>query len=479
MSTLGRALKNTAALSAAEILGKALNFVLMAVLARQLTPEDFGGYTTVLSLVWFLVPLSDLGISQVLTRETAADKGRAGVLLFNGLLVTGSLGVLGGLGMIVVAAAGRYPASLRPWIALASLAVLANVLTQSGYAVLRGLERMEIQAFASSMILIGVSAGGILLAWMGRGVEAQVILFVSTAIGGAIFTLGLLGKRILPWETRFDALLCRKLVRLALPISVLIFYSVALRWSDILILGQTRSMDDVAVYGTAQKVIDLANVVSASASAALFPLLAHRWRVSTQETHRLFLRALRFFADFGVGAAAGIAILAEPIVTLLFGGLYAPAAAPLRLLAWAFLFQVVSGPTGTLLIATGERLRKFVPVIGGIVALNIVLNITLTPRWGYLGSAWAFLATAAATFAVRQWIAAEHFARPPRVGSLLWRPVLAAAGMAGALWAVQPGSVFVSIVLGALVYFMGLFLLGEHRQEPYPDLWKALREARR
>ncbi len=39
-------------MSAAEILGKALNFVLMAVPARQLTPEDFGGYTTVLSLVW-------------------------------------------------------------------------------------------------------------------------------------------------------------------------------------------------------------------------------------------------------------------------------------------------------------------------------------------------------------------------------------------------------------------------------------------
>ncbi len=479
MSTLGRALKNTAALSAAEILGKALNFVLMAVLARQLTPEDFGGYTTVLSLVWFLVPLSDLGISQVLTRETAADKDRAGVLLFNGLLVTGSLGIAGGLLMTVIAAVGRYPASLRPWIALAGLAVLANVLTQSGYAVLRGLERMEIQAFVGSLILILVSAGGIFLAWMGRGIGAQVALFTTTAIGGAIFTLGLLEKRILPWEVRFDAALCRELVRLALPISVLIFYSVALRWSDILILGQTRGMDDVAVYGTAQKVIDLANVVSASASAALFPLLAHRWRISTRETHHLFLRALRFFADFGVGAATGIAILAEPLVTLLFGKLYAPAAAPLRLLALAFLFQVVSGPTGTLLIATGEQLRKFVPVIGGIVTLNILLNIAFTPRWGYLGSSWAFLATAAATFAVRQWIAAEHFARPPRMGVLLWRPALAALGMAGVLWIVRPGNVFAAVVVGASAYGAGLFFLREHRQEPYPDLWNALRETRR
>ncbi len=474
MSVLGRALKNTAALSAAEILGKALNFVLMAVLARQLTPQDFGGYTTILSLVWFLVPLSDLGLSQVLTRETAARKERAGILLFNGLMVSAFLGSAGGLLLVLVSFVGRYPSALRPWMALASLAVLANVLTQSGYAVLRGLERMEVQALVSSLILSAASLGGILLAWAGFGVEAQVALFVSASAAGAALTLNLLGRRILPWEPRFDFSVCRSLVRQALPISVLIFYSVAMRWSDILILGQTRGMGEVAVYGTAQKVIDLANVLSASASAALFPLLAHRWRLSAGETRRLFLRALRFFADFGVGAAAGISILAEPIVTTLFGELYAPAALPLRLLAWAFLFQVVSGPTGTLLIATGERLRKFVPVIGGIVALNIALNILLTPRWGYLGSAWAFLATALATFAVRQWIAGEHFERPPRMFPLLWRPALAAAGMAGVLWRLQPRNIFVSVAAGAAAYGLALALLGEYRQPPFPDLWNIL-----
>lgn len=92
MTGLERALKNTLALSAADIFGKALNFVLMAILARQLTPDDFGGYTTVLSLVWFLVPLSDRGLSQVLTRETAAERKRAGLLLFNGLLSAASWG---------------------------------------------------------------------------------------------------------------------------------------------------------------------------------------------------------------------------------------------------------------------------------------------------------------------------------------------------------------------------------------------------
>ncbi len=475
MNSLGRALKNTAALSAAELLGKVLNFVLMAVLARQLTPEDFGGYTTVLSLVWFLIPLSGMGVSQVLTRETAANRARAGLYLFNGLTVSGALGALGALTLLGLTA--RYPPGLRPWVALAALAVFTGVLTQSGYAVLRGLERMEVQALASSALLILTAGGGIALALLGYGIGAQVAWFTAVTAAGALLTLGWITRGILPWEARLETALCRRLVRLALPISVLIVYSVALRWSDILILGQTRGMSEVAVYGTAQKVVDLAGVVSASASAALFPLLAHRWRISSQETRRVFLRALRFFADFGVGAAAGMSILAEPIVATLFGEPYAPAAAPLRLLAWAFLLQVVSGPTGTLLIATGERLRRFVPVIGGLVALNVALNAALTPRWGYMGSAWAFLGTSAGVFLIRQRIAASHFADAPRMGRLLWRPALAALVMAALLWLIQPKTLWAAIPLGALGYLLTLALLGEHRQEPFPDLLALLRSA--
>ncbi len=472
MSTLGRAIKNTMVLSAAEILGKALNFLLMAMLARQLVPQDFGGYTTVLSLVWLLVPLSDLGISQVLTRETAADTSRAGVLFFNGVVINSMLGMLGA--GILLLLTPRYPPFMRPWVALAAAAVFSGTVTQSGYAVLRGLERMEIQALFSSAMLLFTSTGGIGLAWAGYGLGAQVTWFTLTTTGGAILTLWWVWHNIPPWHPRLHPQLCRQLLKEALPISVLIAYSVALRWSDILILGQTRDMPQVAVYGSAQKVIDLANVVSTSASAALFPLLAYRWRLSNAETQRVFQRALRFFADFGVGAAAGMMYLATPIVTTLFGEHYALAAAPLRILACAFLFQVVSGPTGTLMIATGERLHRFVPAIGGVVALNITLNLLLTPRWGYLGAAWAFLGTAVGVFAIRQWIAAAHFARPPRMPVLLWRPVLSAAGMGLILWVTRPPSIWGALLLGSLTYLLGLGILGEFRQSPYPDLYALL-----
>lgn len=476
MTGLERALKNTLALSAADIFGKALNFVLMAILARQLTPDDFGGYTTVLSLVWFLVPLSDLGLSQVLTRETAAERKRAGLLLFNGLIVSGFLGLGGGLLLCAIAFLGRYPDALRAWIALASLAVVSGTLTQTGYAVLRGLERMELQALASSLTLIVASLGGLTLAWQGFGMGAQVTFFSSAMILGAAFTLGILVRGQVRWQKQVDFTLCKQLLRMALPISVLIAYSVALRWSDILILGQTRGMADVATYGTAQKVIDLISVISASASAALLPLLAQRWRISGQKTHTLFLRALRFFTDFGVGAAAGLSMLAEPIITMLFGGRYALAGASLRILAFAFLFQVVSGPTGTLLIATGEKMRRFVPVIGTVVGLNVLLNLLLTPRWGYMGASWAFLGTSVAVFGVRQWIAAEHFKHAPRMFALLWRPVLAAAGMGGALWVVQPGNLWFAIGLGATAYLLVLGIVGEFQQAPYPELWHWLQE---
>jgi O-antigen/teichoic acid export membrane protein len=257
---------------------------------------------------------------------------------------------------------------------------------------------------------------------------------------------------------------------MALPITLLITYSVLLRWSDILILGQVRSMEEVAVYGAAQKTIDLAMVIITSVTGALLPVLSSQWRQSTEATQKIYFSSLRFYVAFGIAAAIGMTILSESISVTLFGEAYQVAALPLQILAWAFFFAVVSGPMGTMLLASGDYLNKVLIPMGIVATGNVVLNLIFAPRWGYLGSAVIFLLTAFATFVVRQWASQFFLDRTYPLIPLLFRPVIAGGGMALTLWGLRNTHLLVSVSVGATVFILLLAVLGEFKEEPYHSL---------
>jgi O-antigen/teichoic acid export membrane protein len=470
VSTLGRVVKNTVALLAADVFSKVINFVFIAILIRQLTPAEYGGYTTVISLILFLGPLTDLGISQVLIREVAANRPKAGVLLSNALLITAGLSVVSAGVLFAISAYANYPADLRPLIRIAALAVFGNAITQTAGSVFRGLERMEIQAALNSGLLLAASVTGIILSLSGHGLETQIYAYTLISLIGASLTVTLIRRRFVPFTWRIDLGIGKMLFLMALPIAVLIAYRVLLRWSDILILGQTRSLEEVAVYGAAQKTIDLVAIISASATAALFPVLASAWKKSVEGTKRLFLQAMRFFSAFGMAAAIGLTVLAEPVTVTLYGEVYRPAALAIQVLAWAFFFTVISGPMGTMLLASDRYLKKIIAPMGSIVVGNIVLNVLLTPAWGYMGSAVIFLGTAIATFSVRQWAVHFFFEQPPRLAALLAKPLGAGLAMGAALYLLRSSHIAISIPVGAAVFVAVLGLLGEFREEPYRGL---------
>jgi O-antigen/teichoic acid export membrane protein len=267
-----------------------------------------------------------------------------------------------------------------------------------------------------------------------------------------------------------DVHLCQSLIRQGLLVAVMVTYAVMLRWVDVVLLGQLRPLGDVAVYGNATKIIDVVSIISISASAALFPVLSIRWRESVDATRSVYAQLLRFFIAFGLATAVGLTLSADSIVTMIFGMPYLVAAHPLRILAWAFFFQVITAPMSMLLVVAGDRLKKIMPVLGGVLLGNIVLNLLLAPRLGYMGAALAFVVTTFALLIVNEWAATIYFDHAPRVTQMMMRPLLAGLAMGLVSWTLRPLSMFVSILLGGLVFIVTLALLGEWKEEPYKSL---------
>jgi O-antigen/teichoic acid export membrane protein len=82
--------------------------------------------------------------------------------------------------------------------------------------------------------------------------------------------------------------------------------------------------------------------------------------------------------------------LSEPLILLIFGDAYAPAALILAIHVWAGIFVAhVSIRSRALLI---EGKTGWIAAFSALtLAANVFLNALLIPRFGAVGAAWAFL----------------------------------------------------------------------------------------
>jgi O-antigen/teichoic acid export membrane protein len=150
---------------------------------------------------------------------------------------------------------------------------------------------------------------------------------------------------------------------------------------------------------------------------ALNPLLVHSSANALYRGRdRTAARAVRLGLWVTILAAVPLALLAEPLLGLLRGGVYLPAVPAL----WVLLPGVVAFVPGVIL--AGDFIGRGVPhwntqASAVTLALNVVLCLLWIPRLGILGAAWSSTVAYAFGSALMIW-------RFRRVTGLSWREIL-------------------------------------------------------
>ncbi|MFC3125320.1 murein biosynthesis integral membrane protein MurJ [Pseudoroseomonas globiformis] len=223
-------------------------------------------------------------------------------------------------------------------------------------------------------------------------------------------------------------------------------------------------------------------VVGAAVGTALLPVLSRQLRGGKPlAAHRSMNRAVELSLALTLPAAAGLIVLAQPIVHVLFQrGALGPEQADL--VATALRAYALGLPAFVLIKAYAPgffaRGDTATPVKIGIVvvAVNLGLSLTLSQYLGHVGIA---LATSLAAWAnagllVGLLLRRRHFHADRRLRRNLWRLMLATGAMAAALWAVMPWlfpanglmelvGLALLVGLGMTVYFGMTQLLGALR----------------
>ncbi|HLE39482.1 MAG TPA: lipopolysaccharide biosynthesis protein [Acidimicrobiia bacterium] len=442
--------------------GKVLVIVTMAILARLLTPADFGvvGYTTL--VIAYLGVLMDLGLGAALIQRRHEVEEAAETVYAVNLLLGAVLTAATALGAPLVAGFFREPL-VTPLLRVLSFTFVLEALGSVSLVLLKrdlAFRRKLIPDVGRSVVKGAVSIGAALT---GFGVWALVWGQLAGVMASVVLAWMVVGRRPRP---RIHRRQLRSLSRFGAPLIVTdVQYAI---WSnlDYVVVGRLLGASALGVYTLAYRLPELlVQSVWRVLATAIFPVFS-----TIQERadllRRGYLATIRYTQTVVVPLCLGLFLTAEQSVMVLFGSQWAEAIPVLRVMAIFCLIGSIGVNAGDVYKALGRT--------GVLARLAVLELVALVPallvgaRHGIVGVAWAHAAVAAADTAVRLAVANRM------VGTTfgdVWRqiaPSLAAGGWMVAavvpvLWLTRDAGSAASLLaatgVGAVVYAVSLWRL--------------------
>lgn len=507
--------KNSLVPMVLSLANKAVDFAFAMLYVRLLGPEGTGKYYFVVSIYGFFEIISRYGLGTLLTRDVAEDKNRSSRYLTNVLalrtllwlaalpvlaLVTlfyrnlGSLqiNVLGlhlfGGGAVEVQPIGGQEVQAIAIFALAMLfANWADALSSMFYA----FEKMEYPAgMTNAVALLKVSLGALVLL-LGWGFVGLAAVSLVVNILQVFWLYWLLRVTLFKPQWVWDWPLQKWMVRNSGPLMLNHLLATIFWRIDVWILRPVAGAVSVGLYSVGLKYLDGLNIIPSMFTMALFPLMSRLARREGDNLLRSYIVSLRLLIMVSLPIAAAVTFVARPLVYLVGGAQYLDVPGSFSLFGrsieyvggadLAFQFSIWSIPIGFVnsvtqyvLIAVNQQRHLTRAFITGVL-FNVVANLLLIPRFGYVAAAVTTILSELILMIPFYALVRRHVGRVPWP-ALFARPLLATGAMLIVSWLlVRVGlNVWGATALGALAYATVLLLSGALRDEEMSVIWRSL-----
>lgn len=451
--------KNTTYLTLAYIGQKILSFFYFVLVARALGVEGLGKYTFAMSFTALFAVLIDCGLNSALIRETAKFPEKAKQYLSSILSTKIFFSFFAyGLVVLIVNLLG-YPAVTKQLVYLSGIPMIFDQLTNTFWAIFRGrqnLRQESINIVYNQLVVFAVGIAVIVC-------RLPLIYFILPFILASLFSffysaLSVWHKCKIHYSLRFEWPALKFIFKIAIPFALIAIFSRVYSNLDAVLISKLAGDKALGWYGVAMKVPFALQFIPAALSAAVFPAFSRHFLYNKEQLRLTFERVMKLLLLIVAPISAGIAILAQPIVLFFYGSEYAASASPLQIMMAGLVFVFLNYALGALLNACNYQITN--TVLAGItMILNVVLNVLLIPRFGFVGASWAFLGSHALLFCVSLFFAGRIVRFSPSNLLLVAIKICAAAGLMGlSVAALLPKIHFLmTIPIGAAVYGLAVF----------------------
>jgi len=460
VSVLRDILSGTIWVVAARWAIRGIGLVSAVLLARLLSPADFGVAAMAMIAVALVEVFGDTGLVQHLIRHPDPDRSHFDTV-FTLQLIIGAASAAGLVLLAPLAADFFHEPRIIAVVRVLALRSLLGGMENPGIALFR--KHMEFNKDFEFLVL-NKAVSFVITVGLALALRNYWALVIGSVAGAGAATLQ--SYRMHPYRPRLDLSAVPQVWGYSvwmLAQSMLLFLNQRI---DELLVGRIKSTALMGYYTVASDVAaaPIVEIVTPLARA-LFPGLA-RLTQDRHALHQAFGKVLSAVAIIAFAVSVGIALVAPDLTLVLLGQKWAPVIPLLRILAIGAGLTALAQPVQTLLNATGR------PRVAAILSLlrQVLLIATMLPAalwYGLTTIALARTAVAGVSFIATAWVCAGLLGVPlRRVWRDLCRPALAAAAMAGTVLAVQalcpaiPAlRLGLGVVAGMLSYPAALLLL--------------------
>ncbi len=407
MSTIvageGRGLRVRASLYlVGEVLNRALNFILIPVYTRFLTPTEYGAYGTLTALITILIVMLSLGFPNLVAviyhrAEATAERQARIWTMFSAiagfsLIVTALLALGGrhGLGWVMPGIA------VYPTLLLALAAACFGAWLQIPMLTFQAAER-PVPFVLVSLCSCALNAGLILLFLVGlrAGING---MFAGLALA-AFLLAGLAWGLMRNWgRPQFRWRLLLAMMPMALPLVPTAACHWAMALSDRLILQHAVPLDQIGYYTLAYQVANVLTIAGVALNSAWAPMVFRL--VKTVPGRDQLVRLANLLLALEALLLLGTILGGRILVQYLLDTRYAAAIQWLPYLVWSAGLSLFYFIPVNYVYATGKT-GWILGIAVLSAAVNVVGNLALIPLWGVRAAAlttllsWGVMAGAA------------------------------------------------------------------------------------
>lgn len=446
---------------AVQLVARAGNLVLgviaTAVVARALGGEGFGEWSTLLVVAQMAGYLADLGVEQVAVSR-AAQQGRERDWI--GALV--SLRTLISVPATAAAAVVVLLLASNDDMVLTGLLLAATILA-TGPSSTRALLQLRVR---NDLNMIVITFNSVL--WTGAAIAlavadggmiafAAAFLAVTWATAAVQVAFALRAGSI---SLRGGRPFLRPLTTTGIPIAISGLLILAYARIDQVLVYELAGAREAGLYAAAYRILEQSHFVPLAVATTFLPLVAAAHGTDIARARRMTQLVIEYMAVGSLPALGFTLVASEPVIRLLFGDAFLPAAPALPILMGAFVVICFGYLGGNLVIVLGLQ-RRFLGYAVVALVFNVALNVILIPPYGFLAAAWVTLATEIVVVALTLTMVMRELGHVPRVDRVA-RTVAATAGMTLAVLGARElgADIVVLLLVGAVVYGALVVVLG-------------------
>jgi O-antigen/teichoic acid export membrane protein len=393
MKTKSKIFIDTILVNTASFIEKTLFFVLNILIARYLSVEHFGEYSTALSYATFFSLMTDIGINVTLVRALNIEKEFENEHFTNAFYLKLSLSITMYIVMAISLFLTGYNRDVENLTLILGMVRIGNEFMKTYYAVDEAKQKFVFPSIANSLYVVFFFLGVIaVIVLQGNYYHLCLIRLVVVYLCIALLTVYIFTKV----QFRFQKSLFISFIKSAIPFSTIAILTNLTFRINAIIISLMIGTKQVGFFSNSILFIDTLAIIPDNLKKILMPALYSALEKKDGSKFQFSFDILsKYFGIVSFYLMLILFIYAETIITTIFGNKYYDSAILLKIISFSFpfVFNVAS-----ILLVGKDRQSVLSKIMLISTIVNIVANIVLIIFLNIKGAAAAVTITYATIF---------------------------------------------------------------------------------